>query len=83
MENSKPKTPSPLSNVENVESLSNENKQLNLNDLFKHVQVLINGVQLAQDKGGVYSFKDSSVINSAIESIIDFTNKVNKLPSKK
>lgn len=71
----KPSTASsPLSKSENAESLSG--RQVNLNDLFPHVQVLVDGINVAQKKGA-YSLKEASVLNSAIEGVVNFTNSIN------
>ena len=71
------KPPSPLSKSENAVTLTepknSSKKQVNLNDLFPHVQVLVDGINVAQKKGA-FTLKEASVLNAAIEGVINFTN---------
>lgn len=50
-------------------------EQSNVN-ITESIQILLNGVQLAQ-KRGVYTLKEASVIHSAVEFIVTSINKAN------
>lgn len=51
----------------------NSNTNTNIN-ITESIQILLNGVQLAQ-KRGVYTLKEASVIHGAVEFIITSINK--------
>jgi hypothetical protein len=47
------------------------NERTNVENLGEAISVLIQAVNIAQSKGGVYSFGDAAKINSALQFIED------------
>jgi hypothetical protein len=49
----------------------------NVQNLGEAISVLVQAVNIAQSKGGVYSFSDASKINSALEFIEEVSSQQN------